>query len=347
MTLQTDCSIGIKVESTYGTAVTVDRFPEFVEQTLQQSNEFVTGEGLRVGKILPRSARRALGKVVAGGNIELELCTKGLGPFLQAMLGSNTSANRSGSIYQQLAVPAVTDPMPAYTIQAGVPPIGGGTTIAQTFVGAVCDEWEISAKAGEIAMLSTSWVAKEMLTATAYAAPSYIASPRLLTFQHASLVLGVNGTHTLTVPTGTALGSTTATPANANVTEFSVMGKNNADEGGYVVGSAGKRGRRPVYGMRELSGSFVAEFTDATLRDYYLAQSSLHAIITLTSDQDDISGGTYAALQIVIPALTFEGDTPTSNGGDIITQSIDWTGLDGEVAASPIYIAYVTSDTAL
>lgn len=347
MTLQSDCSVGLKKESTYGTAVVVDHFPEFLEQSLQQKPEFLQGEGLRVGKVLPRFARRALGKVVCEGDIELEVATKNFSIFLEAALGACTATLRSGSIYQHVATPLATDPMPAYTVQVGVPPVGGGTTIAQTFVGAVCDEWEISAKAGEIAMWKSSWVAKEMLTATAYAAPSYVASPRLLTFQHAALSIGVNGTHALTVPTATALGATAAT-ANASVTEFSVKGKNNVDDGGYVVGSAGKRGRRPTYGMRELGGSFTAEFVDTALRDLYIAQSHLHGVLTLTSDQDNIAGGgTYAALQIVIPSLVLEGDIPTSNKGDLITQKIDWTGLDGESAASPLYMVLVTSDTAV
>ena len=347
MTLQSDCSVGLKKETTYGTGVTVDHFPEFTEQSLQQKPAFLQGEGLRVGKVLPRFARRTLGKVMCEGDIELEVCTKGFSIFLEAAFGQCTATLRSGSVYQHVATPLTTDPMPSYTAQVGVPPVGGGATIAQTFVGAVCDEWEISAKAGEIAMWKSSWVAKEMLTATAYAAPSYVASPRLLTFQHAALTIGVNGTSALTVPTATALGSSAAT-ANGSVSEFSIAGKNNVDDGGYVVGSAGKRGRRPVYGMRELAGSFTAEFVDTTLRDLYIAQSNLHAVLTLTSDQDNIAGGgTYAALQFVIPSLAFEGDIPTSNKGDLIEQKIDWTGLDGESAASPLYAVLVTSDTAV
>jgi len=345
MTLQSDGSVGIVKESTYGTAVVVTRFPEYTDASFTQENEYVQGEGLRVGKVIARSSRRSLGKVVSSGSFEAELPTKGFGPFWEAALGSGTSTLRSGVIYQQNYVPLTTDPMPCYTIQTGVPPIGGGTTIAQTFVGSVCDSWELSAEAGGIAMFKSDWVAKEMLTATAYATPSYVASPKIFTFTHLSVSIGVNGTDTLTVPTTTALG-TTSKAALTSITKFSVKGENKVDDGGYTAGGAGKRVRRPVYGLREIMGSLTAEFIDTTLRDYYLAQSSLHIVATFTSD-DPITGGAFATCQVVIPACVLEGSVPTSNSGDIIEQDIDFTVLDGESAASPFYVVHVTADIAI
>jgi hypothetical protein len=344
MTLQSDCSVGLKIESTYGTGVTVDRWHEFVSEEITQDNEYIDSEGLRVGGVGVDLGRRTLGKVVAGGSYELEWVTRGLGTLLQAMLGSNTSTLRSGSIYQQVAVPATTDPMPAYTVQKGVPPIGGGTTLAHTFLGAVVNEWKLSCKSGEALMAEVDWVAKEMVTATAYAAPSYVASPKTLAYPHLALSIGVNGTHTLTVPTATAVGLTTAT-ALTNVIALEVTGKNNVDDGGYASGGAGKRSRRPVYGLREFAGSMTAEFDAVTLRDYYLAQNDLHMVATFTSDADT-GFGASAALQIVIPSLRLEGKVPSSNAGDVIEQEIDFT-IGRTSSQSTIYVVAVTADTAL
>src|SRR5690242_5490534 len=105
MTLQSDCSFGFKVESTYGTGVTVDRFHEFLSESITQDNEYLDSEGLRVGGIGTDLNRRTLGKVMAGGSYELEWVTRGLGTLLQAMLGQNTSTLRTGSVYQQVATP--------------------------------------------------------------------------------------------------------------------------------------------------------------------------------------------------------------------------------------------------
>ena len=346
MTLQSDCSIGYKVETTYGTAVTVDRWPEFTEESFEQHNDYIDSEGLRVGGIGVDLSRRQLGKVVADGDMSLEWVSRGLGTLLCAMLGQNTSSLRSGSVYQQVATPLATDPMPSFTVQKGIPPVGGGATLAHTFSGGVVDSWKLGAKAGEALMGEVSWVFRDMATATAYAAPSYVANPRTFAFPHLTVSLGVNGTHTLTVPTATALGSTTAT-ALANVNALEVTGKNNVDDGGYNAGGAGKRTRVPVYGMREFGGSLTAEFDSVTLRDYYLSQTDLHLVATFTSDQDNIAGtGPYAALQIVCPSLRLEGKVPSSNKGDVIEQDIDFT-VGRTSSNATIYVVAVTADNAI
>jgi len=345
MTLQSDCSFGLKAESTYGTGVTVDRWHEFTEESITQDNEYIDSEGLRVGGIGVDLSRRTLGKVVAGGSESLEWVTRGLGTLLKAMLGSNTSTLRSGSIYQQVAVPALTDPMPCYTIQKGIPPVGGGTTLAHTFTGCVVNSWKLSCQAGEALTADIDWIGRDMSTAVGYAAPSYVASPKTLAFPHLSLSIGVNGTHTFTPPIVTTLATTTAT-AMTNVNAIEFTGANNVDDGGYNTGGAGKRSRIPVYGMREFGGSLTAEFDSATLRDYYLNQSDLHMIATWTSDQDLVGGSTYAALQVAIPSLRLEGKVPSSNAGDVIEQEIDFT-AGRNTSLSTMYVVSVTADTAI
>lgn len=347
MTLQTDASIGIVKETTYGTAVTVTRFPEFVDQNLTQDNKYVQGQGLRVGKTVARAARRALAQVDVKGDIKLEASTKGLGPFFQAMLGTGVPTITSAPpAWQQLFTPAVTDPMPSYTIQAGMPPIGGGTSLAHTFEGCVCDKWQITADASSgIVQVSTSWVGKDLLTATAYAAPSYVATPHLFTFAQGAALIGVAGTATLTVPGAATLGTMTASAAatDIQITKFELDGDNATDGGGYVFGAAGKRGRSPVYGLRAITGSMTFEFASAVVRDYYLNQTNLSLLVTFTSGEL-IVGSTYSTLQIAIPSLILEGDVPNSNSGNAVTTDVKFTVLDNEVAAFPLYIAIVTAD---
>ena len=50
-TLQSDCSITVKVESVYGTAVTPDQSMEFLTESLQHKIDYAQGEGLRAGRI--------------------------------------------------------------------------------------------------------------------------------------------------------------------------------------------------------------------------------------------------------------------------------------------------------
>src|SRR5664279_4306585 len=160
-----------------------------------------------------------------------------------------------------------------------------------------------------------------------------------------ALTIGVAGTATLTTPTATALATMTGGITTDDVTKFDLTGTNAVDGGGYVFGSAGKRGRSPVYGPRAYTGTIKAEFQDAVWRDYYLNQTQLCAILTLTSPL--VSAAIHLAVQIVIPCFVLEGDVPNSNQGKVVETDFKFTVLDNEVASAPIYLVAVTTDTAL
>ena len=138
-----------------------------------------------------------------------------------------------------------------------------------------------------------------------------------------------------------------AGPNVGNVKEITVRVKRNLDGGGWNMGGAGLRSRRPVVGRPEITGSVSVEYTSNVLRDAYLAQTPLALQLTFTHSEVVSSGGqmTNALLQIVIPALRLKGEVPGSNGGEPITQSIDWEAFDNDLAAQPIYIVYRTLDT--
>lgn len=342
MTTMQDCSVGLGKETVYGTGVTPTKFPEFLDESLAWNPTFVQGAGMRVGSRVARAARRGLGKQSAGGDINIEVATKGMGVFFEALFGAVTSTAVPGQsgVYQHVFTPATTEPLPAYTIQKGIPTLGGGATTPMTFNGSVCKSGELSASNGDIVKLKTSWDAKEVKTDVAYAAPSYAANLELLTFIHGAIKVG----GTVVAPTSTAL-STGGTVA-ANISDFSVSWDNKIDDKGFTFGNRGKRGRRPVTdGMAELKGKITAEYDSTVLRDAYLNQEQLSIVLTF---QTDTVIGTSAkpTLEIVIPVVALEGELPKASGGQVVEQSIDFTGLDG-LAGSPIYVVLVSTDTAV
>lgn len=340
MSLQTDISLGLKKETTFGTAVTVDHFPEITEESLKWQPTFVQGQGFRVGSVVPRSARRALGSQTSGGSIGCEVASRGMGILFEAALGAGTSTIIPASTaYQQLFTPATDDFPPSYTIQKALPLLGGARQ-AMTFDGAMCSSLELTAALNAIAKISTDWVARNLSTAVGLATPSYPASSELLTFIHGAITVG----GTPVVPTATALGS--GGTALANIRDFSVKIENNYDGNGMNFGGGGKLTRKKAYGLRAITGQFTAEYADNTLRDAYLAQSPL-ALTFLLQSLVPLTAGVYPTVQIVIPDIRLEGDLPTANGGDVIATQIGYTGMDGQVAASPIYVAVRTADTAI
>jgi hypothetical protein len=260
---------------------------------------------------------------MTAGSLTLEACVKGIGRYIEAALGTVTSTLVSGSTYQQVHTPATTDPLKSHTIQKGVPPIGGGTTLAHTFTGMMCDKLSIDAPNGEIVTITTEWIGKDITTATAYAAPSYptLAYP----FHHGHMSATLGGA--VTPPTTTALA--TGGTAVTRVRSFSCEYANNLDGEGFNSGGAGKRNRKQLLGKRELTGTLEVEFDSVTDRDAFLAQTDTALTVTWTGDTALSTG--FVTLQVVIP----------------VALSLSFVGLRATPSSTPFYIVLRTSDTAV
>ena len=343
MGTQQDAQIGLAAESTYGVGVTPTAFPEFTEEDLDYTPEYVQGAGMRVGKRMDRGDRRSVGKISVGGSFTVESYTKGLGKLFQAALGTGTSTLIAGTAYQQVFTPTTTDYLSSYTIQKGLPTLGGGAASPQTYTGMVCSGFEASFVNGGIPTFKFNWAGKNVTTATALATAAYPANTKLLTFVNASLSIGGS----ITPPTTNALA--VAGTNSVNVREADFTWDNALDEEGYTFGSGGTRARPPALGLRTGTGSITAEYTSEILRDAFVAQTPLNLVLTyaLTGAGNLISGSSYPTIQFVIPQLYLEGEMPKTSGGEVVTQSIPFSVLDDGTTAHPFYVVIVTAETAI
>lgn len=327
MTTPQDCSVGLGVESVYGTAVARTRWFEFLDESFNFVKNVKQGVGLRVGSRVARSGSRVVASAEGSGDLTIEAVTKGLGLLWQLGLGSGTSTLVSAGLYQQVFT--LGDAMPSATIQKGIPR-ADGTVDAYTFTGCMVESLTIDCPNADNVKVKTSWNAKDMTTATAYTAPSYATGPSVFTFAHGAVYSGA-----LTAPTATALGSA-ATPV-ASIRSGSITIKHNLKTDRYNCGGGGRK-EKPFAGIREISGSLVAEYADAAFRDAIVNDTSMTLVKTFTAGAD--------VLQIVIPDVRFDGDIVKAST-DLAMQDIKWTGLDGLTAAQPIWIVCRTADTAL
>ena len=327
MTTPQDCSVGLGVESVYGTAVARTRWFEFLDESFNFVKNVKQGVGLRVGSRVARSGRRVVASAEGSGDLTIEAVTKGLGLLWQLGLGSGTSTLVSAGLYQQVFT--LGDVMPSATIQKGIPR-ADGTVDAYTFTGCMVESLTIDCPNADNVKVKTSWNAKDMTTGAAYTAPSYATGPSVFTFAHGAVYSGA-----LTAPTATALGSA-ATPV-ASIRSGSITIKHNLKTDRYNCGGGGRK-EKPFAGIREISGSLVAEYADAAFRDAIVNDTSMTLVKTFTAGLD--------VLQIVIPDVRFDGDIVKAST-DLAMQDIKWTGLDGLTAAQPIWIVCRTADTAL
>jgi hypothetical protein len=344
-TTQLDVQLGIKKQADFATPATVDQFVEVLPDVAFNRNvTFIQSKALRVGSRVNRSARRLMGTDGATASVPLEAPLKGLGVWLEAAFGDVTNAAVTGAsgAFQQVHTPKAADPINVYTLQLGVPVMGGAAASPMTLNSAWCTSIEFDAKVGEILQVRTEWSAKEIVTTTALATASYPTGNDVFTFCHGSIYLG----GTLTKPTTAALATTTALAA-ANVVDFNMKLTNDySSDEGRVFGGACKVTHAPSLSLADIAGKMTVEYTDNVLRDAYMAQTDLAVVLNFIHTTT-IGTGTPvpAALQLVVPVVRLDGDVPKPNGVPV-TMSVGFTGLDGQAASTaPIYAVYRTTDT--
>lgn len=332
-------SLGVGVESTTGTAVSLTRWLEYNSESLHLEKNIVQGAGLRGGGLYARSSRRAYTTRTAGGDVELDCATRGLGPILQQIMGgTSTSALVSGSAYQQVHQPGSLVNR-SLTVQKLVPN-SAGTLVPFTYRGSKITDFEFACEVGGILTLSVTFDSWDETTATAAGTPSYTASD-VFHFAQGTLTLG--GTASTASNVVSITGGTTV----ASVKGITVGGSNPLATERFFLGSAGIKAEQVENDWREIGGSMDAEFVSAAaLYDAYAADTALAMKLSFVGTTA-ISGSNYPTLEIIVPAIRLEGSaSPQIGGPDVVDMSVDFVGLDDSVNAA-WQIRTVTADTAL
>jgi hypothetical protein len=327
-----DASIGYGVESTYNTGVTPTRWSEFTDEDLDWSKTIVQGKGLRVGARVARSGRRVIPTAMGAGSWTEELYSKAMGLKLQAAFGTGVSTLVAGTTFQELFT--FGDTPNSLTVQKGSPEVGG-TVDAQTFTGCMVDSLELNFPNADIATAKLNLDICNLVTATGYAPPSYVATPSQFHFGNLTVASG-----TLTPPTATALAS--GLTVIGDVRDAAVTIDNNLSQ--RFNGNGTGRKSKPTVGLRAITGKVTVEYDVTTWRDAVLNETPMNLIFTYTGAALSVGVETF---QVVIPEVKFDSELPKTNGTDLITQSMAFEGLDNLVATQPIWIVIRTSDSAL
>jgi len=315
--------LGIATESTFNTPVTVTRFYEFTSENLNYNKKVAVGMGLRAGGQLPRSQRRVVTTSDSTGDINLDLPTRGLGLLLSHAMGSTPSAVTTttgvysytftlGDVYGR-----------SFTAQVGVPQYGG-TVTPKTIGGAKIQNFELGVAAGGIATGKFTVDAASLTTGVSLATASYSTISNLFHFAQGALT--VNGTSV------------------ANVKDFTVTVANTLKGDRYNLGAAGTKAEQVINGFRKISGKLTAEFSDTTLLNAFLADSTTALVLTFTGAT--IANGAKETLSITIPAAKFNADTPNVPGPGVVDLSMTFEGYD-DGTNQPLTIVYQTADSSL
>ena len=304
--------LGIATETTFNTAVTVTRFYEFTNESINYNKVTAVGLGLRAGGQVPRSQRRVVTTSDATGDITLDLPTKGLGLLLAHAMGSfPTKTGGSftftlGDIYTK-----------SFTSQVGVPQYGG-TVTPKTIGGCKISSFELGVSNAGIATGRFSVDGASFTTGTSLATASYSSTTNLFHFAQGAVT--VDGSSV------------------ANIKDFTLTVDNVIKSDRYNLGAAGVKAEQVINGFRKVSGSITAEFTDTVLLTKFLADTSTGLALTFTSGSD--------VLSITASAVKFDGEAPQVGGPEVIDVNFTFEAYDNGTDA-PLTIVYTTTDTSL
>ena len=304
--------LGIATETTFNTPVTVTRFYEFTNESLNFNKNTAVGLGLRAGGQLPRSQRRVVTTSDVTGDINLDLPTSGLGLLLAHAMGSFPT-KAAGSFTFTLGDVAGK----SFTSQVGVPQYGG-TVTPKTVGGCKISSWELAVSNAGIATGRFSVDGASFTTATALATASYSAATNL--FHFAQSAITVDGS------------------AVANIKDFTLTVDNVIKTDRFNIGSAGIKSAQVSNGFRKITGTVTAEFTDTVLLAKFLADTSAALSLSFTSGSD--------ALSITVSSVKFDGEAPQVAGPEVIDVNFSFEAYDNGTDA-PLTIVYTTADAAL
>ena len=318
MAVSNKAQLGAKVEATYGTGVTVDKFFDFVSESLQREQTRIESASLRAASRVLTTDNWALGSQKVSGDFDMELRPKGHAFWLQHALGTATTSQPDAAgnptVYKHTFVPS--DLPNAFTLQLAKPDIAD---VAQpfTYTGCRVSEWELTCNVDEFAHLKMSVIGQAETTATALAVASYPVGNKPYTF--------VQGTITLA-----------ATPFD--VKSLSLKGSNNLTDDRYFIGST-LRKRPEENALREYSGSFDAEFDG--LANYNRFVNGDEAEIVLLFQGATIAS-TYKYECKVTMNVRFDGETPKVGGPEIVQQAIPFKVINNGTLS--IKVEYQTTD---
>lgn len=319
--------LGIKKESVFNTAVTVDRFLEFNSESTKYTKNTVVGQGLRNGGLTPRANRRVVTTFAGEGDFELDIPTRGFGLLLSLATGSVPTGTLASGAYSYtfVAEDLIGD---SFTTQVAVPQYGGTLTY-KTLTGCKVSNFELSVGAGDIAKAKFS-----IDSAGFTSGSSTSATPAFSTASTTNLFHFAQGSIT----------DNAASPVTyANIKDFTLSVDNSLKTDRYNLGSAGAKQEQIINGFRAITGTINAEFTDTVLLDKFLADTTAGLKLTFTGGT---IGSTTELLSITLPACKFDGDTPNVTGPGVIDVQFSFTVYDNGTDA-PFTIVYRTLDSAL
>lgn len=311
--------LGIAEQTVYGTYVAPTRFLEYTSESLTVDKQVLRSRS--IGDQFMRQGRTRHYIRGGGGQIEVPFMNKGMGLLLKHALGAVTTTHVGATAeYQHVFTPAADGGAGDFlTVQKGLADTGG-TVRPFSYIGSKVLSWELVQALDANLMLRLTFDSQTVSTAQSLAVASYPSVLVPLSFIDAVL---------------------TVDAVEICAREFSVGGQRALDVNRRCLGNSK---REPVAnGEYEITGTLNREFEAMAQYDAWIAGTPGALVCTWEYGEVE-SGGAPFSLIVTLPEVEYTGDTPQSNGSEIVLQNLPFKALFN--GTDPIIsVQYNTTDT--
>jgi len=322
-------TFGIGNETTYGTAVNVNKFFEITKEDIKGNYTRQQAAALSAAYV-DRSDRYAVARKGASGSVDIEVLTKGFGNWLRYMMGTvATTGPAETSAYTHIGTVGSLFG-DCFTCQVGRATLDG-TIKPWTYEGGKVTDFSFSNQVDQTLQCSIS-----------------------LDFETESSPDSPTGAYALqtNVPvTGAEVlawqgGTITIAGSTVDISEFSVKCDNALNTERFYINSAASKKEPTQDGKRAITWSAKTPYADNNFWKKVASATASGAVGVISAKWTGLTllGTTiYPSLQIDIPVARFDEGGPSVDGPGMIDQSFSGVGLyDG--TNSPLTITYVTGD---
>src|SRR5262252_4528432 len=332
--------VGAVAESTYGTAVTVTHFYEFLSENFQYNPTWLDGMGLKAGQAYNRSSCTVVSQSDVNGDLTMEhtigsaanAVADSMGFWWKFALGSTltTPTVIVGTAYKQVHTNG-SKAGQFMTVQVGRPQISGTTVQPFTYTGVKVTDWEFSCNDNQIAQLKLTCDGQNESTSIGLAAASYPTPNGLFAFSDASVMtLGCTAT--------TAAGETTVASGvsiASRVNGITITGSTPMKVDRYGLGNTGLKGEPIENAIPTITGTLSTEFYSRT-ELYDLFKAKTPTVMQLDFSHGDAGGGNPYLLSFIFPYVLFKTGAMNINGPDVIPQTIGFQAYDDGGGSNPV-----------
>lgn len=306
---------GFKEEGTWGTVATVDRFLPMIRENMIADIDRLDSDSIYAGRRVRDSEQWDAGAIEAGGDVELDVFTFGMGLLWKHALGAVVTSGAGP--YVQTYTPGDLDAL-GLTVQIGKPD-RGGTVRPWNFLGSKVRDWELRIPAREAARLKLGFSSKTVDKdgTPALQAWSPPAALQRFTWAHAT-VATIHGT-------------------SPKIKSLIIKGTNGIEEDRYFLGSTTIEEQDEV-DLRSYTAEAEIEFANETLYDAFGLASEADLALTLTRGS--------ASLAITGNCRLEKGMSPVVENRGKLTQKVPMTFIGDGTDADALTLVTTNTDSA-